>query len=178
MKTQDGEDIKNGDLICIKSPIWKNGRYFYVQSISDNKPNIFYGLRVNKDFSFNRRDKENGGRAFGICLVNEIKLLNPVPAAFKESLRTLHFLVDEVLEDFGGIRMKRFFVAVLFRAVRFENGSYGIIQNRLYNDMSGIDYSYEVCNLFEDLSYEELCEKWENKKQNQSAEWIKDYSVI
>lgn len=178
MKTQDGEDIKNGDLICIKSPIWKNGRYFYVQSISDNKPNVFYGLRVNKDFSFNRRDKENGGRAFGICLVDEIKLLNPVPAAFRESLRTLHFWVDEVLKDFGGIRIKRCSVAVLLRAVRFENGSYGIIQNRLYNDMSGVDHSYEVCNLFEDLSYEELCEKWEIKKQNQGAEWIKDYSVI
>lgn len=66
------------------------------------------------------------------------------------------------MEEFGVIKEKKFHF--LLRAVKFENGSYGIIQNLLYNDNSEIDPRFEPMNVFEDLSYEELCEKWNKKK--------------
>jgi len=150
------EEIHEGQLLHIVDVHGKK-RLFYVESLCGR--GIIAGKRVNKDFKFNKYDKDNKKY---ICDEDAVGIVDPVPAAFIEALRTLHFWVDVVLPDFGVIVNRR--NKIMLRAVKFQNGSYGIIQNVMYRDMSGIDPSYEYCNLFEDLSYEELVKKWEIKK--------------
>lgn len=165
MKDKNGKNLRRGMLLSLN----KSGslRYFYVEQIGNNE---IWGKRVNKDFSFNKYDKASWFNRSLLIDHNSIEVIDPIPDSFLESLRTLHFWVSEVLEEFGVIRIEK--SHFLLRAVKFENGSYGIIQNRLYNDNSEIDPRYEPMNVFEDLAYEELCKKWEIKKTNRGACWI------
>lgn len=167
MKDKHGKNLKPGSLIAVNKRV--GVRYFYIERLHNDE---IWGKRVNKNFSFNQYDKTSGyERPLFIFDYDSIELIDPVPETFLESIRTLHFWTEEVLEDFGEIVNPKF--KTMLRAVKFENGSYGIIQNRMYNDMSEINPEYNVMNVFEDLSYEELCEKWEIKKNNSGSEWRK-----
>lgn len=160
----NGGEIQIGQLVRV-ADITGKIKLFYVEELCGS--NIASGKRVNTDFSFSKYDKEHPLKKQYIMTGDVVEIINPFPAAFTESLRTLHFWVDTVLEDFGEIRDINY--NVLLRAVRFENGSYGIIQNRLYPDGSGIDLAYDHMNVFEDLSYKELVSKWEIKKNNHNT---------
>lgn len=167
MKDKHGKNLKPGSLIAVNKRV--GVRYFYIERLYNDE---IWGKRVNKNFSFNQYDKVSSyERILFIFDYDSIELIDPVPETFLESIRTLHFWAEEVLEDFGEIVHPKF--KTMLRAVKFENGSYGIIQNRMYNDMSEINPEYNVMNVFEDLSYEELCEKWEIKKNNSGSEWRK-----
>lgn len=159
------EEIQIGQLLRITDFTGRT-KLLYVESISGD---VAFCRRVTKNFSFDRRNTYKTVQAlYGNDI---IEVIDPIPSAFLESLRTLHFWVEEVLEDFGKIVDPEF--KTMLRAVKFENESYGIIQNRMYNDMSEINPEYNVMNVFEDLSYEELCEKWKIKKNNSGTEWRK-----
>lgn len=171
MKDKSGKEIKEGNLLLIKESECRSGRYFYVESI-DSKSAMLYGKRVNKDFTFNRYDRIHNNRV-GVAVLfgDEIEVIEP-PDKFKESLRTLYFRVDEVLEDFGAIVDRE--GSVLFRAVKYTNSSYGIVQNRLTRDGT-IDYAYEVANVYEDLTYDELKDKWIKRKENWAGKWVEKF---
>lgn len=173
LKTVDGITVNREDLISIKRVDGKL-RLFYVTN-PDGR-DYFYGYRVNRDFSINLRDKRRQtAKCFSYYKSDEIRIIDPVPDDFKEAVRTLHFWTEDVLEDFGAIRYAKSYA--LLRAVKFQNGSYGIIQNRLYRDLMGIDREYECQNLLEDLTYEALLEKWEKRKKNCDAEWLPNFSA-
>lgn len=173
MQTIDESKVQRGDLISIKRFDGKMQLYYVTYPDGHN---CFYGYRVNRDYSINLCDKRRQMPGlFPYYINDEIRIINPVPEDFREALRTLYFRVDTVLEDFGAIRHSN--NRTLLRAVKFENGSYGIIQNRLHRDLSGIDNSHEYQNLLEDLSYQMLCEKWEIRKRGCDAEWLPDFFI-
>ncbi|MDE7200725.1 MAG: hypothetical protein K2O91_02210 [Lachnospiraceae bacterium] len=58
MVDKNGKEIKAGQLIFATSLRFKKGRYYYIEKCS-RQSNILYGKRVNKNFSFNRYDKEH-----------------------------------------------------------------------------------------------------------------------
>lgn len=173
MRTIDGIKIQHGDIISIER-FDRKMQLYYVTNPDGH--NCFYGYRVNRNYSINFHDKQKEvAKCFFYLEDDEIRIINPVPDAFKEALRTLHFEVDMVLDDFGTIRHSK--NRTLLRAVKFTNGSYGIVQNRLYRDLLVIDKSYEYQKLLYDLSYEMLCEKWETRKKSYDAEWLPEFPV-
>lgn len=166
MKDKHRRDLEVGQLISITT--YDKTKYFYIENLCSD---LVCGKRVNKDFSFNQYDlKSDFTKALYISKYDIVEIISPIPNAFNESLRTLHSCVEMVLEDFGKIVNPKY--KIMLRAVRYQNGSYGIIQNFMYRDMSGVDPEYDVVNVFEHLSYEELCKKWEIKKTNSDSQRI------
>lgn len=106
MKDKNRQNIAPGSLISIKSV--DRLKYYYVTNCSPDEQNgCLSGYRVNKNFEFNQHDKKKDARRlFSYMPGDEITLIDPMPAAFLESLRTLHFWVGEVLEEFGVIKEK------------------------------------------------------------------------
>lgn len=173
MQTANGVEVQRGDLISIKNYEGKTQLYYVTNPDGDD---FFHGYRVNQNYSINLRDKRRQTPGlFSYYKNDEIWVINPVPDDFREALRTLYFRVDTVLDDFGTIRHSK--NRTLLRAVKFTNGSYGIVQNRLHRDLLGIDDTYDCQSLLEDLSYEALCEKWEIRKQAHDAEWFPDFFI-
>lgn len=174
MVDKNGKDIKTGQIIFATSLRFKKGRYYYIEKCS-RQSDVLYVKRVNKDFSFNRYDKEhNSLHPILFPSLNSVEIVEPLPDKFRESLRTLHFYIDELLEEFGTLFV-RTYTGVIFRAVRYENGSYGIIQNRLTHDGSCIDHTYQTDKLFIDLTYDELATKWNKIKNRPNVKWLEDF---
>lgn len=162
-----------GSLILIKT--YYKDQYYYVVNCSNRKEDdTFNGYRVNRDFTVNAHDKKKEvSRTFSYALGDEITLIDPVPPAFLESLRTLHFWVESIIDDLGAI-VKSKYTKELLRPVQFENGSYGIIRNRFLSDGS-LD---KICsNAFEDLSYDVLINRWEKLKKNDGYDWVEYFDI-
>lgn len=176
MVDKNGNEIKKGQLILIKNFKHEKGYFFYVEGINE-QVKMLYGKRVNKDMSFNRYDKyHNNTKCLLISSGDIIEIEDPLPDKFKESLRTLHYYIDKVLEDFGVLFSEK--DHYILRAVQYENGSYGIVQNKLYSDNSCIDNHFEIQNVYEDLTYIELKEKWERiKTHRMNIEWRETFNV-
>ena len=172
MVDANGKKIKVGQLVLIKSKLLKKEQYFYIKLIDNPSSGLMYGKRVNRDFSFNKFDKNKYSGVY-IQAVERIEIIDPLPEEFKESLRTLNFFVDEILDEFGVLINHAWWV--MFRAVRYENGSYGIVQSKLYDDCNCIDTSYETSKIFTDLTYNELINQWERKKNAQNTEWRESF---
>lgn len=171
MEDRYGKTLKAGQLIKVIGST--RMKYFYIEQIGQA---WVIGKRVNKDFSFHYRDKVKDSKLYLFKNEAEFEIVEPSPEAFKEALRTLHFIVDEILNDFGIILNYQY--KTMQRAVKFENGSYGIILNRMYLDMSDIDLNYDRVNVFENLSYEELEKKWKIKMTNSGAKWIQSIKEV
>lgn len=160
MIDKNGKEIEKGQLCLIKNFQYKSGKYFYIEGISQDK--MIYGKRVNKNFTFDRYDKEHNNYKYISLYEGTIEVIEPHPDAFKESLRTLYFWIAEICEEFGVLIGRK--EHYILRAVKYQNGSYGIVQNKLFPDNSGIDLKFKVSKVFVDLSYNELQEKWERIK--------------
>ena len=172
MVDKNGKKIKEGQLVLIKSELLKKEKYFYIKIISSPSSDFIYGKRVNRDFSINKFDK-NKYSAIYMPAVKSIEIIDPPPEKFKESLRTLHFFVDEILDEFGVMINHAW--RVIFRAVRYENGTYGIVQSKLHDGSNCIDTSYETIKVFTDLTYDELIDQWERKKNALNTEWRENF---
>lgn len=174
MLDKNGKDIEVGQLCLIKNFQYKNGKYFYIEDICGQ--DVISGKRVNKNFAFNRYDKEHNNRKYITMFEGDtIEVIEPLPDAFKKSIRTLHFWIEEQCDEFGVLISKK--EHYILRAVKYQNGSYGIIQNKLYSDNSGIDKKFDVSKDFIDMTYEELKVKWDKiKSSRMNIEWIEDFN--
>lgn len=173
MVDKNGKEIEVGQLVFIKNWRYENGRYFYIEDINKQDKRI-YGKRVNKNFTFNRYDKEHNNKKNILFTDFTIEIIEPIPDQFKESLRTLHFFIEEACEEFGTLISKK--EHYILRAVKYQNGSYGIVQNKLYYDNIGIDMRFNVSKDFIDMTYEELKDKWEQIKTNRmNIEWTENF---
>ena len=80
-------------------------------------------------------------------------------------------VVDYILHDLGVLIDSRAGWLCALRAVRNDDGTYGIILNKLSEDLLLVgpcDY------LYDDLNCDSLLAKWNIKRQNKYLEWRED----
>lgn len=174
MRDKNGIILEKGQLVLLKTFHHQNGRYFYIEDICGK--DVISGKRVNKNFTFNRYDKEHNNRKYITMFEGDTIEVIEKPDKFKEALRTLHFFIEDECDNEFGLLIGRKEHYIL-RTVKYTNGSYGIIQIALSYDNSSINKAYELAHVFEDLTYEELKERWERiKKGRSNIEWIEHFN--
>lgn len=78
-------------------------------------------------------------------------------------------IVDNVLDGFGVLTDARIDRLFALRAVKYEDGSFGIIQNKLSDDGTTIIGAAEI--FYDDFNYEKLVAKWDKIKQCKFWNW-------